>query len=422
MLVEEQMMTQTDVVELYEQNRSEINDKAAEVIKIPRLNSAAEIMNSLIPPKMSSSLSDRYIDEQKRKVIFAGAYHQLSQKRNLSQLINFALTDLMITYPNMVVFGEDVGKKGGVYRVTADLQARFGKRRVFDTLLDETTILGTAIGFAHNGFIPVPEIQFLAYLHNAEDQLRGEAATLSFFSNGQYQNPMVIRIAALAYQKGFGGHFHNDNSIAVLRDLPGVIVVCPSNGEDAVKLLRCCLKLADEGRICIFLEPIALYMTKDLHVTGDNRWLFSYPLLGEEIILGEVGIWGEGDLVIITYANGYYLSRQAALILLEKHNLSVKIIDLRWLSPLPKSAILKETQDAKKILIVDEGRKSASISEGLCTFLMEELHPLPLVKRLTGEDCFIPLGTSWQYLLPSRETIIDAVLELNSANRRTNNG
>ena len=140
------------------------------------------------------------------------------------------------------------------------------KRRVFDTILDETTILGTAIGLAHNGFIPVPEIQFLAYLHNAEDQLRGEASTLSFFSSGQYQNPMVIRIASLAYQKGFGGHFHNDNSIAVLRDLPGVIVACPSNGPDAAKMLRTCMRLAyEEGRVVVFLEPIALYMTKDLH-------------------------------------------------------------------------------------------------------------------------------------------------------------
>ncbi len=120
-------------------------------------------------------------EEQQRANVFASLYQQLNQPRNLCQHINFALTDLMMQYSNLLVFGEDVGKKGGVYRVTADLQARFGQRRVFDTLLDETTILGSAIGLAHNGFIPMPEIQFLAYLHNAEDQLRGEAATLSFF-------------------------------------------------------------------------------------------------------------------------------------------------------------------------------------------------------------------------------------------------
>lgn len=310
-------------------------------------------------------------------------------------------------------FGEDVAKKGGVYRVTADLQARFGQRRVFDSLLDETTILGTAIGLAHNGFIPVPEIQFLAYLHNAEDQLRGEAATLSFFSSGQYQNPMIIRIASLAYQKGFGGHFHNDNSIAVLRDLPGVIVACPSNGPDAAKMLRTCMRLAyEEGRVVVFLEPIALYMTKDLHQTGDNGWLFEYPSPEETIGLGEVSAFGEGDTVILTYANGYYLSRQAAKILWDQYQIQVKVVDLHWLNPLPKEAILNEVAKAKRVLIVDEGRQSASVSEGLMTFLMEEASSQLNIRRITGKDCFIPLGTAWQYILPSQEGIIEAVIAL----------
>lgn len=297
--------------------------------------------------------------------------------------------------------------------MTADLQARFGQRRVFNTILDETTIIGTAIGMAHNGFLPVPEIQFLAYLHNAEDQLRGEAATLSFFSSGQYQNPMVLRIASLAYQKGFGGHFHNDNSIAVLRDIPGIVVACPSNGADAVKMLRTCMSLAQyQGRIVVFLEPIALYMTKDLHELGDNAWLCHYPSLEESIGLGEVGSYGEGDLVILTYANGYYLSRQAAKILHDKHHISVKVIDIRWLNPLPIEAILREIGQAKQVLIVDEGRRSGSVSEGLTTLLMEQASSKLSIKRLTGEDCFIPLGNAWQYLLPSRDKIIDAARKM----------
>src|SRR5690606_25615876 len=131
---------------------------------------------------------------------------------------------------------------------------------------------------AHNGFLPIPEIQFLAYVHNAEDQLRGEASTLSFFSSGQYTNPMVVRIAGLAYQKGFGGHFHNDNSLAVFRDLPGVILACPSNGADAVRMMRTAVRLAyEQGRVVIFVEPIALYMTKDLFEPGDGGWSFAYP-------------------------------------------------------------------------------------------------------------------------------------------------
>ena len=93
---------------------------------------------------------------------------------------------------------------------------------MFDTLLDEQAILGLALGAGVSGLLPIPEIQYLAYLHNAADQIRGEGATLQFFSDRQYRNPMVVRIAGYGYQKGFGGHFHNDNSVAAIRDIPGV--------------------------------------------------------------------------------------------------------------------------------------------------------------------------------------------------------
>lgn len=414
LLYREGIMNIQDILSFYLDNKDLIEAKALEVLREPKLDNAEAVMSSILPGKGKKQVYP-LPNEEKRSEVFASAYPQLMQKRNLCQQINFALTDLMLQYPNMLVFGEDVGKKGGVYRVTADLQSRFGQRRVFDTLLDETTILGTAIGFAHNGFIPVPEIQFLAYLHNAEDQLRGEAATLSFFSSGLYQNPMVIRIASLAYQKGFGGHFHNDNSIAILRDLPGVIVACPSNGPDAAKMLRTCMHLAHtEGRVIVFLEPIALYMTKDLHTVGDNGWLFNYPKPETMIPLGEVETFGSGSTVILTYANGYYLSRQAAKVLQEQHKISVKVVDLRWLSPLPAEAILKAVDKAKQVLIVDEGRQSGSLSEGLMTLLLEEASSNLKIKRLTGKDCFIPLGNAWQYLLPSKETIIEAVIALQS--------
>ncbi|MGQ3891982.1 thiamine pyrophosphate-dependent enzyme [Legionella sp. CNM-4043-24] len=424
MLYEAGWMSPEAMLDLYRNNRALIEAKALDVINLPRLGSAAEIMSSLLPRPTKQAVYPAVTAAQRAKA-FGSMMNQLSMKRNLCQHINFALTDLMLQHPNMLIFGEDVGRKGGVYRVTADLQSRFGQRRVFDTILDETTILGTAIGMAHNGFIPVPEIQFLAYLHNAEDQLRGEASTLSFFSNGQYQNPMVIRIAALAYQKGFGGHFHNDNSIAVLRDLPGVLVACPSNGPDAAQMLRTCVRLAaEQGRVVVFLEPIALYMTKDLHEPGDNAWLFDYPAPEARIEVGEVGVSGPADAetVILSYANGYYLSRQAAQVLKNSHAMDCRVVDLRWLSPLPEEAILREVATAKRVLIVDEGRKSASLSEGLMTLLMEKASPDLKVKRLTGEDCFIPLGTAWQYLLPSRDSIVAAVLALHSVKKEKDCG
>jgi 2-oxoisovalerate dehydrogenase E1 component len=133
--------------------------------------------------------------------------------RHLAIQINQALHDLFAKYPEALLFGEDVAQKGGVYTVTKGLHKTFGNRRVFNTLLDETIILGLAQGYANLGMLPLPEIQYLAYFHNACDQIRGEAASLQFFSNGQYRNPMLMRIASLGYQRGFGGHFHNDNSI-----------------------------------------------------------------------------------------------------------------------------------------------------------------------------------------------------------------
>src|SRR5204862_6422981 len=138
------------------------------------------------------------------------------------------LGDLLVARPGTMVFGEDVGVKGGVYGVTRGLQKRAGAARVFDTLLDEQSILGLALGAGVSGMLPIPEIQYLAYLHNAEDQLRGEAASLKFFSQEQYANPMVLRIAGYGYQKGFRGHFHNDDAMGVLRDIPGLVNASPS--------------------------------------------------------------------------------------------------------------------------------------------------------------------------------------------------
>ncbi len=228
--------------------------------------------------------------------------------RHLAIQINNALHDLFCKYPEALLFGEDVAQKGGVYTITKGLHKAFKNARVFNTLLDETMILGLAQGYANMGLLPVPEIQYLAYFHNACDQIRGEAASLQFFSNDQYRNPMLVRIAGLGYQRGFGGHFHNDNSIAALRDIPGIVVGCASRGDDAATMLRTLAGLAKvDGRVAIFLEPIALYMTKDLYEAGDGGWLTRYPPLDQAMTLGEGRMYGDAaadDLVIVTYGNG----------------------------------------------------------------------------------------------------------------------
>lgn len=380
----------------------------------PRLSSNEQVMASLIPDKRPAP---EFTPSHSRDILFGHEKHNITKKQHLAKLINWTLMDLMNEQANIVLCGEDIGRKGGVYSVTSKLVEKFGNARVINTLLDEQSILGLAIGMAHNGILPIPEIQFLAYVHNAEDQIRGEAATLPFFSNGQFSNPMVIRIAGLAYQKGFGGHFHNDNSFAVFRDIPGLIVACPSNGEDAVLMLRESVRLAqEEQRVVIFLEPIAMYMRKDLHEMGDGLWTFQYPQpeANKQLPLGEIGQFGEGkQLAIISYANGYYLSRQAEKVLAAQ-NIACRIIDLRWLAPLNEEAIVAAVKDCDNILIVDECRKTGSISEALTTLLQENQAVIGCnrIARVTADDSFIPLGSASNEVLPDKEAIVKAALSL----------
>ncbi len=403
-------LSPAEALAIYEQTNARVARIAGEAVSRPRLKTAGDVMASLIPPKRPCRPTNGPSAEA-RAAAFGGDLKAMDEPQIMSRLINWALTDLMLEHPEIVLMGEDVGRKGGVYGVTQKLTQRFGPDRMIDTLLDEQSILGLAIGMAQNGFIPMPEIQFLAYLHNAEDQIRGEAATLPFFSNGQYTNPMVLRIAGLGYQKGFGGHFHNDNSVAVLRDIPGVILACPSNGADAAKMLRECVRLArEEQRVVVFLEPIALYPMRDLHGEKDGGWMRPYPAPNEVIPLGEVGIHGDGtDMAIVTFGNGCYLSRQAEA-RLAATGVKARVIDMRWLSPLPEDALIAAVKGAKRILVVDETRRSGGVAEALMALFTERTR-VPHA-RLTAEDSFIATGPAYAVTMPSADSIVDAALAL----------
>jgi 2-oxoisovalerate dehydrogenase E1 component len=395
---------------IYQETEARVERIAAEAVTRPRLRTAAEVMADLIPPPRSCRLANGPLPEA-RAAAFGGDLKAMASPQIMSRLINWALTDLMLGYGEIVLMGEDVGRKGGVYGVTQKLVSRFGRARVIDTLLDEQSILGLGIGMAHNGFLPMPEIQFLAYLHNAEDQLRGEAATLPFFSKGQFTNPMVLRIAGLGYQKGFGGHFHNDNSVAVLRDIPGLILACPSNGADAAKMLRECVRLArEEQRLVVFLEPIALYPMRDLHEAGDGGWMNLYPDPSERIAFGEVGRYGNGeDVAILTFGNGVYLGRQAQQ-RLAAEKIDARIIDIRWLSPLPEDAIVEALAGCRNVLIVDETRRTGGIAEALMAMLTERA-TVPHA-RLTAADSFIATGPAYGATMPSADDIVDVARRL----------
>ncbi len=411
------------LLDMYEAMRARCFAAAAEADRLPKLTSLADVIAPLAPytPDAVRAEASRANYAERRDAVFGGAEKlpETQPPRHLAIQINQALHDLMAKYPESLLFGEDVAQKGGVYTVTKGLHKAFRNARVFNTLLDETMILGLAQGYANMGMLPIPEIQYLAYFHNACDQIRGEAASLQFFSNDQYRNPILMRIASLGYQKGFGGHFHNDNSITALRDIPGLVVGCPSRGDDAAMMLRTMAALSKiDGRVCAFLEPIALYMTKDLYEAGDGQWQFAYPAPTEALPLGEGRVYeaGADDLVIFTFGNGVPMSLRAAREIERTHGWQVRVVDLRWLVPLNDRFIGEQAKSAKRILVVDEGRRSAGVGEGVITAIVEAGFGATPLRRVVGTDTFTPLASAALLVLPGEADIVAAAAALASEN------
>ncbi|MBW8311887.1 MAG: MFS transporter [Rhizobium sp.] len=407
------LMSKDELLAKYEAMRARCFAAAEEADRRPKLTDLAEVMAPLAPftPDKVAAEAARSDYADKRLAVFGGEARlpESQPPKHLAIQINQALHDLFCKYPETLLFGEDVAQKGGVYTVTKGLHKAFKNARVFNTLLDETMILGLAQGYANMGMLPMPEIQYLAYFHNACDQIRGEACSLQFFSNGQYRNPMVMRVASLGYQRGFGGHFHNDNSITALRDIPGLVVGCPSRGDDAATMLRTMMAMAKvDGRVCAYLEPIALYMTKDLYEAGDGQWLTSYPPTDQAMVLGEERVYAPEarDLVIFTFGNGVPMSLRAARRIEAAKGWKVRVVDLRWLQPLNGDAIGRNAGECDRILVVDEGRRSAGVGEGVITAVVEAGHGAKPLRRVVGEDTYTPLAGAAFLVIPSDDDIV----------------
>jgi 2-oxoisovalerate dehydrogenase E1 component len=419
-LVGSGLLTPGEAVARYEAIGAGVRGAAEQAMSSRPLASAAEVMAPLAPRH-----PDRVAERVRRGPAGpalgaaggAGAGSALAPVRpggpvTVAQAVNRALGELLETYPGMCVFGEDVGRKGGVYGVTKGLQRRFGPARIFDTLLDEQSILGVALGGGLTGLLPVPEIQYLAYLHNAEDQIRGEAATQQFFSSGRFRNPMVVRVAGYAYQKGFGGHFHNDNAVGALRDVPGLMIASPARPDDAAAMLRTCLAAAAvDGSVCVFLEPIALYHTRDLHDDGDGGWLAAYPGPDAHVPVGRARCYGDGtDLTVVTFGNGLRMSLRVARRLAVR-GIGARVVDLRWLAPLPADDVLREARASGRVLVVDETRRTGGVSEGVVTALVDAGYR-GLITRVASEDSFVPLGPAANAVLLDEPTIEKAAVGL----------
>ncbi len=395
----------------YERVSDVVESTAAALVDTPTLRTVQAVVAPLAPD-VGAAGSIPPADPGRRARVFDGRLPEQTGPMTLAQSINAGLTDAMAALPQMLVFGEDVGRKGGVYGVTRGLTQRFGAARAFDTLLDEQAILGLGLGLGVSGLLPVPEIQYLAYLHNAEDQLRGEAASLRFFSGGAFANPLVVRVAGLAYQKGFGGHFHNDNALGVLRDIPGLVVAVPARPEDAAPMLRACLAAArDHGQVSVYLEPIALYHERDLYEPGDRGWLGRYSPVAVAP-LGSPRLHGAGnDLTIVTFGNGVRMSLRVAA-RLTAQGVGVRVLDLRWVAPLNATAIVRAVSGGDHVLVADETRRAGGVGEGVLSILVAAGYPSRQMARVASLDTYIPLGAAADLVLLSEADIMRAARQL----------
>jgi 2-oxoisovalerate dehydrogenase E1 component len=435
LLVSAGALSPAEVLDRYEASRGRVLAMAEAVAGAPRLATAAQVMAPLAPRRpaiIAANLAARSRQALPRQALPRQLQPRPTRSRQvqpaqppqpagaapltLAQAINRTLADEMADRPGMLVFGEDVARKGGVYGVTRGLQRTFGSGRVFDSPLDEQSILGMALGAGLAGLLPVPEIQYLAYLHNAADQIRGEAATLSFFSRAQYRNPLVVRVPGLAYQQGFGGHFHNDNGLAALRDIPGLVVACPARPDDAAAMLRTCLAAAElDGSVSVFVEPIALYHERDLFEAGDGGWLADYEPRSRwsltHVPLGSGRLYGSGqDLTIISFGNGVRLSLRAARTL-AANGIACRVLDLRWLAPLPYEDILRAAAATGRVLVADETRRTGGVSESVLTTLVDAGFTGRMA-RVASHDSFLPLGDATAAVLLSEAAIEDAAIDL----------
>lgn len=316
----------------------------------------------------------------------------------LLKAISEGLREALQEDERVLVFGEDVGKAGGVFLVTQGLEAQFGDKRVFDTPLSESGILGLAIGLAVDGFVPVPEIQFIDFIYPGYDILVSEIAKFRYRSGGQYSLPMVIRSP---YGGGIrGGHYHSQSPEAYFAHTPGLKVVIPSTPYDAKGLLLASVKDPDP---VLFLEPKKLYRA----VKGE----VSEGFYTEE--LGKAKVVKQGtDVTIVAYGTMLHASLDAAT-KLEAEGVSAEVVDLRTIVPYDGEAILSSVRKTGRFVPVVEAPSIASIASELSAFVAEnalEYLKAPIV-RVTGYDTPYPYALDHLYL-PDWTRVYEAVKQV----------
>jgi 2-oxoisovalerate dehydrogenase E1 component beta subunit len=305
---------------------------------------------------------------------------------NMIQAINDALRMEMRRDDRVVVFGEDIGKFGGVFRATQGLQKEFGEDRIFDTPLAEAGIVGTAIGMALYGMRPVPEIQFADFIYPAFDQIVSEAAKMRYRSGGQYTCPLVVRAP---YGGGIkGGHYHSQSPEVYFTHTPGLKVVIPSNPYDAKGLLISSIR--DDNPV-IFMEPKRVYRAARGEVP-EEEYL---------VDLGKAKVVKEGvDVTLLAYGAMLQPSMEAAEKVESEDKISAEVVDLRTLMPYDIDTILTSAKKTGRVVIVHEAPKTCGFGAELSATLSEKalLHLQAPITRVTGFDTPFPYTLEDQYL------------------------
>lgn len=317
-----------------------------------------------------------------------------------------AITDALQTElendPSVLVFGEDVGRNGGVFRATEGLQEMFGEERVFDTPLAESAIGGLAIGLGLTGFRPVAEIQFFGFVFEMFDSIAGQASRMRYRSGGRYHSPIVFRAP-------FGGgvktpELHADSLEGLMAQTPGLKVVIPSNPYDAKGLLISAIRDNDP---VIFLEHMKLYRSFREDVPDEA---YTIPI-------GQAKIVKEGQHVtLITYGAMVHTSLKAVELMEQERNISIEVIDLRTISPLDMDTIVASVKKTNRAIVVQEAQRKAGIAAEVIAQINEKaiLHLEAPVIRVTAPDTVYSFSSSEDRWLPDPERIkkgIEQVLD-----------
>ena len=324
----------------------------------------------------------------------------LTPKNTMVEALQQALDDEMNLDSSVILMGEDIGVNGGVFRVTKDLQKKYGSNRVIDSPLAECGIVGTACGMAVAGLRPVVEIQFSGFMMQAFDQIEQNMARLSNRTQGKYAMKMVVRAP-------FGGgiravEHHSESREAYWAHTPGLKVVIPSGPQNAYSLLRASIQSDDP---VIFYEPKSLYRAFRETLIKEN--------LNYEI--GKAHKIREGkDLTIVTYGAMVRPAQDAAEDLFEEHGIEPEIIDLLTISPMDTELVCESVKKTGRCIIVHEGQKTCGIGSEVSSRIQEHVFEwlLAPITRLTGYDLHFPYFQTENFFLPNSTDIVENSIQL----------